>query len=191
MNYRRKLRDEAAIAGFILLTAGAGLVAKPIAHEVIGRVSAAQAKGIWEKWKRAQPHVADSIQPGQPVFWLRIPSCKISTLILAESDADALHRYPAARQLPSGGTVLFAHRDLHFRGLARIKTGQRILLEDAEGRTVVYSVRSIRILPPEEVSAAVADPEKGESLYLMTCFPFHYIGAAPKRFLVRAVKSTD
>ena len=35
--------------------------------------------------------------PGEPVFWLRVPSCKINTLVMQESDADALQRFPAAR----------------------------------------------------------------------------------------------
>ncbi|MGC2831954.1 MAG: hypothetical protein WB994_20110, partial [Candidatus Acidiferrum sp.] len=32
----------------------------------------------------------------------------------------------------------------------------------------------------------VLEPSTGHDLTLLTCFPFHYVGPAPKRFVVRA-----
>lgn len=32
----------------------------------------------------------------------------------------------------------------------------------------------------------VLQPATGDTLTLVTCYPFHFIGAAPKRFVVRA-----
>ncbi len=156
---------------------------------MVEEVSAVQAKAIWRKWIRAhRGDVALSSKPGQPVFWMRIRSCQISTLVLEESDAAALHRFPAARRLASGARVVLAHRDLHFRRLSRIAVGDKIDLECAGKRTAVYRVNSIRIVLPEEVSAAMEGGQGDNSVYLLTCYPFRYIGAAPKRFLVSAVK---
>ncbi len=179
-----------AVVAFALLAAGVGLVAGPVAHGVVAQVSAAQAKEVWEKWKQSHAGLPakPSPEPGEPVFWLRVPSCKISTLVTQESDAEALHRYPAVRELESGGCVVFAHRDMHFRGLADVRVGDDITIESADGRPATYTIRLIRVLLPEQVSAAVEDPENRTSLHLLTCYPFRYIGAAPKRFLVTATR---
>ena len=47
-----------------------------------------------------------------------------------------------------------------------------------------YVVRSTRVVDPSEVS--VLAPTRKSTLTLVTCYPFNYIGAAPKRFVVRA-----
>lgn len=189
MNPRRNSRLSRAIA-FVLLGAGVVLAAGPVAHGVELQVSALQAKSVWDKWKHARAGGAGQAPPapGEPVFWLRVPSCKISTLVLQESDAEALHRYPAARPLDAGGFVVLAHRDLHFRGLAGVRVGDQIKTESADGSAATYTVRSLRVILPEEISSALADPETRDALHLLTCYPFHYLGAAPKRFLVTATR---
>jgi sortase A len=182
-----------AVVASTLLAAGGGLIARPVAHAVIGTFSAAQAERLWEKWKRAFAvrDGAAPVAPGEPMFWLRVPSCKMSTLVLRESDAEALHRFPAARPLDSGGCVVFAHRDLHFHPLAGIRVGDAINVEKADGRTIHYAVRTIRILLPEQIPATLAASEFPYALHLLTCYPFRYFGAAPKRFLVTATERTD
>jgi sortase A len=47
-----------------------------------------------------------------------------------------------------------------------------------------YRVDSIRLVKPNqtEVLAASSTP----TLTLITCYPFHYVGKAPDRFIVRA-----
>lgn len=177
---------------FALFAAGAALAAGPVAHGVQAQVSAAQAKAVWEKWKqaRAASPAPAAPEPGQPVCWLRIPSCKLSLLVMQESNAEALHRYPATRQLPSGGRIVLAHRDQHFRPLAAIKVGDEIKTESAEGASTAYTVRSIRVMLPEQVPATVENPDAGDTLYLLTCYPFRYLGAAPQRFLVTATRRT-
>jgi hypothetical protein len=41
------------------------------------------------------------------------------------------------------------------------------------------------VVNPEDVS--VLAPTSTRALTLVTCFPFYYVGAAPQRFIVRAV----
>jgi sortase A len=50
--------------------------------------------------------------------------------------------------------------------------------------TARYVVQSTRIVEPSEVSVLAPTPKS--TLTLVTCYPFNYIGAAPKRFIVRA-----
>ena len=37
---------------------------------------------------------------------------------------------------------------------------------------------------PDDVS--VLESKQGTSLTLITCYPFYYVGSAPKRFVIRA-----
>jgi LPXTG-site transpeptidase (sortase) family protein len=82
-----------------------------------------------------------------------------------------------------GNTGLAGHRDTFFRGLRDVRNGDRIDVT-TPGAVLHYDVRSIRIVEPTDVS--VLDPTPGSTLTLVTCYPFNYIGAAPKRFIVQA-----
>ena len=50
----------------------------------------------------------------------------------------------------------------------------------------VYRVERTWIVNPEDVS--VLDPTSTPALTLVTCYPFYFVGSAPKRFIVRAVR---
>ena len=52
-----------------------------------------------------------------------------------------------------------------------------------EGR-VGYHVERTWIVDPEDVS--VLDPTTTPALTLVTCYPFYYVGSAPRRFVVEA-----
>jgi LPXTG-site transpeptidase (sortase) family protein len=47
-------------------------------------------------------------------------------------------------------------------------------------------VKSTTIVGPRDVSVLAASG--GENLTLVTCYPFYYVGSAPKRFIVRAAQ---
>ena len=47
-------------------------------------------------------------------------------------------------------------------------------------------VQSTKIVGPRDVGVLAASG--GETLTLVTCYPFYYIGSAPKRFIVRATQ---
>jgi sortase A len=47
-----------------------------------------------------------------------------------------------------------------------------------------YIVESLRVVEPNNV--AVLAPSSESMLTLVTCYPFFFVGAAPKRFVVRA-----
>lgn len=194
MNQAGHFCDRLAKFGLVLIIAGAGIAAKPVAHGIVGRVNTIQAGAIWKKWKQTNGKTIDagvSPRPGEPELWLWVRSCRISTLVLSESDAEALHRFPAARHINSGGVVVYAHRDTHFRRLSRIQIGDRIKIEKVTGSVMSYQVRSTEILLPEQVNAALDAAANRESLYLLTCYPFRFIGAAPQRFLVTAIKCEE
>ena len=45
------------------------------------------------------------------------------------------------------------------------------------------------MVEPEDVS--VLDPTPTPALTLVTCYPFYFVGSAPQRFIVRAVRVAD
>ena len=188
MKQAGNVRSQFVTFGLLMVVAGTGIAAKPVAHEIIGRVSTAQAKSIWNKWKQATATRGEgtTTRPGQPHLWLRIPSCRISALVMRESNPEALHRFPASRITESSAVVIYAHRDVHFRALSRIQGQDRLDVELPDGSRSMYQVREIQKLLPEQVNAVVESSGNRDTLFLLTCYPFRYIGSAPQRFLVRA-----
>ncbi len=85
-----------------------------------------------------------------------------------------------------GGNVGIAgHRDTWFRNLKDIRTGDEIQIETVAGLSK-YKVDWAQIVAPNDVS--VLAPSAESALTLVTCYPFYYVGPAPKRFVVHARK---
>jgi sortase A len=83
----------------------------------------------------------------------------------------------------TGNIALAGHRDTFFRPLRNIRSGDAITFKTLDGE-FHYLVESTDIVPPTDIS--VLQSHGGRTLTLITCFPFYYVGAAPKRFIVRA-----
>lgn len=88
-----------------------------------------------------------------------------------------------ARPGESGNVGIAGHRDGFFRPLKDVARGDTIELS-AAGFTEVYTVDQIEIVKPDNVG--VLGPRAISSLTLVTCYPFHFIGSAPQRFVVHA-----
>lgn len=84
-----------------------------------------------------------------------------------------------------GNTGVAAHRDGFFRALRHIHRGDVIRLE-LPYATYSYKVVSIRIVDPTETSVLKESFEP--MITLVTCYPFYFVGAAPKRFIVHAMR---
>jgi len=79
--------------------------------------------------------------------------------------------------------ALAAHRDGLFRPLRKVHAGDQIYVQTRE-RRFEYQVEWTRVVAP--TATEVIEPTQEPSLTLVTCFPFYYVGDAPKRFIVRA-----
>jgi len=88
----------------------------------------------------------------------------------------------------TGNVALAAHRDTFFRPLKNVRQGDRIRMTTPDG-IFTYVVRDTRIVAPTDVS--VLEPTPEDTLTLITCYPFTYIGTAPKRFVVRAIRNAE
>ena len=117
-----------------------------------------------------------------------IPRLGVSVAVLQGATSQTLrlgvgHIKGTALPGKQGNIGIAGHRDTYFRALKDIRRDDEIQLQSADGITR-YEVDSIQITSPSDVGvlALTAEP----SLTLVTCYPFYYIGAAPKRFIVHA-----
>jgi len=87
-----------------------------------------------------------------------------------------------------GNCAVAGHRDSYFRGLEHVRPGDEVEVETRTG-SFDYRVVWTKVVDPKDTW--VLEPVKGEStLTLVTCYPFRWIGHAPHRFVVRAVRET-
>ncbi len=119
---------------------------------------------------------------------LEIPALHLTTPIVDDYDTKSLLRgagHIRGTAMPGGlgNFVVAAHRDTYFRPLSGIQPGMKIRIVTPE-ETFVYLVDSTKIVTPDNVD--VLDIGDVPQMTLITCYPFHYIGAAPKRFVVFA-----
>ncbi|MGI9325633.1 MAG: class D sortase [Pseudomonadales bacterium] len=91
-----------------------------------------------------------------------------------------------ARPGEKGNAVVSAHRDKHFKALQYLQQGDLIQLE-VNGGAQQYQVEEIFITDPLDL--AVLEPTSEQTLTLITCHPFDYVGYAPDRYIVRATRS--
>lgn len=119
---------------------------------------------------------------------LDIPRLGLDVMVVEGVDERDLKR--AAGHIPgtalpgeAGNIGIAAHRDTFFRPLRSIGKSDAITLRTLHG-TYHYRVVSTNVVAPDDVQ--VLYPTGRDTLTLVTCFPFYYIGAAPDRFIVTA-----
>jgi sortase A len=119
---------------------------------------------------------------------VEVPRIHLSAMIAEGATAPVLDR--AVGHLPgtalpgqAGNTALAAHRDTFFRRLGELEPGDVIRIIDPRAE-YSYRVTFTDIINPDETW--VLQSASGETLTLITCYPFHFVGPAPKRFVVRA-----
>src|SRR5262249_53265963 len=82
-----------------------------------------------------------------------------------------------------GNIGIAGHRDTIFRPLRRLRVGDTLNLSTSD-RVYRYRISKTMIVNPEDVY--VLSPTNQRALTLVTCYPFDFIGHAPKRYIVRA-----
>jgi sortase A len=125
---------------------------------------------------------------GSAIGRIEIPRLHVSAVIRAGTDARTLrlavgHISGTALPGQTGNMGVAGHRDTFFRRLRDIRQDDEIRVA-TPGGVYTYRVSGMRIVDPTDLS--VLDPTTQASLTLVTCYPFSYIGSAPRRFIVRA-----
>jgi len=147
---------------------------------------------------KAQPafageSVPSSLRSGDLVGRLDVLERKISVVVVEGVDEETLAiaaGHVPGTSLPgsNGNVVIAAHRDTFFRELRNIHPGNTIQLSTPRG-TFAYTVTNTEIVKPSETR--VLESRGHSELTLVTCYPFSFLGAAPKRFIVHARPQSD
>jgi sortase A len=119
---------------------------------------------------------------------LEIARLGLSVMVVEGDDRRALRRavgHIPGTALPgqNGNMALTGHRDTFFRPLRNIRPDDIVMLTTLQGE-YRYRVLSTQVVSPDDVS--ILDPSRNETLTLITCHPFYFVGAAPNRFIVQA-----
>ena len=125
---------------------------------------------------------------GEPIGTISVPRLGLSAVVAEGDDKPVLDN--AAGHLPDtalpwndGNTAVAAHRDGLFRPLKGIKVGDIVRFETVHG-DFEYRVKESYIVEPDDIW--VLNPTLEPTLTLISCYPFNFIGNAPKRFIVKA-----
>jgi sortase A len=172
------------LAAFGLLGQSAWIEAKAwLAQELIGRA-----------WRQSMV----SQQPVRPWAWadtwpvarLSVPRLGLERIVLAGVSGRTLAFGPgwaeqSAAPGEPGRTLLAGHRDTHFRFLADLVDGDRLLLQTARGETQRYRVVIEGVI--EADAGWLMSSEGDDQLLLVPCYPFDSpIPGGCQRYLVRA-----
>jgi sortase A len=128
-----------------------------------------------------------------PLGRLEIPRIGLSAVVMEGDDERTLN--VAVGHLPDtplpwqeGNTALAGHRDTFFRPLRRLQTGDDIHFVTPRGTFRYRATRQV-VVDPDELW--VLNPSPPAALTLITCYPFDFIGPAPRRFVVHAERIVE
>ncbi len=129
-----------------------------------------------------------AIKPGDVLGRLDIPRLGLSVAVLQGTSSRMLRLgagHIEGTTLPgkAGNSGIAGHRDTFFRGLKDIRKNDEIQFQTATG-LFRYEVDWVKVVAPDDLS--VLAPSNESAVTLVTCYPFYFVGPAPRRFVVRA-----
>jgi sortase A len=133
----------------------------------------------------SEPHI---LAEGEAIGEIHVPRLAFNAIVVQGDSRANLRRavgHISKSALPGewGNVVLAGHRDTFFRPLRDIRLGDRIDFNTSD-HSFEYLVESIEVVAPDDIQ--VLQPSTGRDLTFVTCFPFYFVGPAPKRFIVHA-----
>lgn len=127
----------------------------------------------------------DSLVVGE----VEVPRLGVSIIVREGMDDATLRK--AAGHVPAtafpgepGNFVVLGHRDTLFRPLRALEQGDNVRVRTADG-DFDYWIDLIEVVPPEAMLLKVAADETEADITMVTCFPFDFVGPAPRRFVAR------
>ena len=194
------------ILSLLLFTVGAFFLFMGIRDYLESQVGQSQIADTW----RSQPQPGTESQPqpdtksppqpetetprppavslGDALAKLSIPRLNAEYYVVEGAGKKELRRGPGhlrGTAMPGtlGNCIIAGHRDTHFRVLKDLRRGDQIVVQTRDGE-FVYKVTGLTIVSPKNTKSL--QPSRQAVLHLITCYPFYYVGPAPKRFIVQA-----
>jgi sortase A len=138
---------------------------------------------LWSEKRIFEYHLSLTKSFDEPLALLRIPKVHIEVAVFNGTDDLNLNRgvgriIGTARPGEQGNIGIAGHRDGFFRRLKDVKVGDVVDLVTPKDKWR-YVIEQIQIVSPQDVSVLA---DRGvPSLTLVTCYPYYFIGDAPKR----------
>ena len=185
-----KILSGVAAMGLMVGTAAYGRV---MARLEVARFRAqGGAAALWDGQRIQAYERSLRVGYAPPLAVLRVPGVGIEAPVLEGTSEAAMNRgvgHIAGSALPgeSGNIAIAGHRDGFFRALKDVKVGEVVELERQTGAGIEseqYKVERIAVVEPSDASVVAATNDA--TLTLVTCYPFYFVGPAPKRFVVQA-----
>jgi sortase A len=144
-------------------------------------------QSLWSATRVREFAASRGLPVGPPVAVLRIPSLSLAVPVYPDDGELYLNRGVGLVQGSGspdkgGNTAIAGHRDGYFRVLMNVHKGEIIEVE-THLRAHRYRITSVDIVEKSD-NRLLADTDE-PSITLVTCYPFYFVGAAPKRYLVR------
>jgi sortase A len=130
----------------------------------------------------------DRPRTGEHFADLIIPRLQVKIPVVEGTDEDELsvgagHYAGSVFPGEKDNSVIAGHRDTVFRKMGQLKKGDLLLVTTKQG-TFTYHIRKMWVTSPDDRSVIVS--RDSPMLTLVTCYPFNYIGSAPKRYIIEA-----
>jgi len=129
-----------------------------------------------------------SAKEGDVLGRIEIPRLGIMVAILQGTSSKTLqlgvgHIQGTALPGEPGNIGIAGHRDTYFRSLKDIRVSDQIQIQTLKSLSR-YEVDWVQVVAPSDIEVLAPSPQS--AITLVTCYPFYFVGAAPKRFVVHA-----
>ncbi|MFT4414416.1 class D sortase [Fredinandcohnia humi] len=131
---------------------------------------------------------------GQEIGVLEIPKLDRKLPIIEGTDKEELakgvgHYIGSALPNQQNQIVLSGHRDTVFTGFDELENGDLFTVKMGYG-TFTYKIVGTKIVDAED-RTVIRSTFPNEELIVTTCYPFEYIGNAPKRYIITAKRANS
>jgi sortase A len=142
---------------------------------------------LWSSKRITDYHEGNAERDDPPLAIMSIDKLDLKVPVYNGTDEINLNRgagrIKGTAWIDSPGNLGIAgHRDGFFRVLKDIEMGDSINMLTHQGKSE-FVVSSITIVDPTDVS--VLAPTDKSTITLVTCYPFYFVGHAPKRYIVK------
>ena len=142
---------------------------------------------LWSSKRITDYHESNTQRDDPPLAIMSIDKLDLKVPVYNGTDEVNLNRgagrIKGTAWIDSPGNLGIAgHRDGFFRVLKDIEVGDSIDMLTWQGKSE-FVVSSIAIVDPTDVS--VLAPTDESTITLVTCYPFYFVGHAPKRYIVK------
>ncbi len=181
------------VAGVALLAASTAWLQRASAqHHAIRQIDLQRIEADRSLWSESRAAKFDAARAGDAtppaLAVLSIPSVRLEVAVFDGTSERMLNlgagRVPGTSRIGERGNLAIAgHRDGFFRALKDVQVGHEVSLRTNE-HTIRYRISEFFVVEPNDVSVLASSDV--DSLTLITCYPFYFVGSAPQRFIVRA-----